>query len=99
MLRHRLNASLGKIGGVKYSRKLLMTERSRTMPVIGRLDDQVEAILINPLRRRPAPAAEGRDELPTPPPTDGDVAAEPPDEASPAAGRAREEASLPVWML
>ncbi len=68
------------------------------MPVIGRLDDQVEAVLINPLRRRPTPDAEGRDELPTPPSPGEDVAAEPPDEASPAQG-ARREASLPVWML
>jgi hypothetical protein len=99
MLRHKLNTSLGKIDGVKYSRKLLMTERSHTMPVIGRLDDQVEAILINPLkRRRPATDAEGRDELPAPPSSDEDVAAEPPDDAPPA-GRTRAEASLPVWML
>jgi hypothetical protein len=68
------------------------------MPVIGRLDDQVEAVLINPLKRRPTPDAEGRDELPAPPSSDEDAAAEPSDEASPAE-RAREEASLPVWML
>jgi hypothetical protein len=37
-----------------------MTERSDTMPVIGRLDDQVEAILINPLKRRRAEGVEER---------------------------------------
>lgn len=68
------------------------------MPVIGRLDDQVEAVLINPLRRPTTtpPDAGAHDESPSP--SDEDVAAEPPDEASPA-GRARREAALPVWML
>jgi hypothetical protein len=39
-----------------------MTERSDTMPVIGRLDDQVEAILINPLKGRRADGAKERRE-------------------------------------
>jgi hypothetical protein len=74
-----------------------MTERSDTMPVIGRLDDQVEAVLINPLKRRPTPGEERRDESQTPPPSNEDVDTEPSGEAR-RKGRAG-DGSLPVWML
>ena len=67
------------------------------MPVIGRLDDQVEAVLINPLRRRPSPGEERRDEPQTPPSSDEAIDTEPPDEAR--RERRAGDASLPVWML
>jgi hypothetical protein len=58
------------------------------MPVIGRLDEQVNDILITPLEpprdREPAP-----DEPPPPTPTDET----PPGETSPP------RAELPVWLL
>jgi hypothetical protein len=71
-----------------------MTERSDMMPVIGRLDDQVEAVLINPLRRRRDPD-EAQREPPRIPPAvseerDGADASTEKREASPA---------LPVWLL
>jgi len=66
------------------------------MPVIGRLDDQVEAILINPLRR-PTPDETRLDESPRPAAPDEDVDIKSPDE-SPREGRER-DAALPVWLL
>jgi hypothetical protein len=67
------------------------------MPVIGRLDDQVEAVLINPLRRRPTHGEEERDELPRPAAPDEDAAVESPDESR--RERRAGDASLPVWLL
>ena len=67
------------------------------MPVIGRLDDQVEAVLINPVRRRPSSGEARRDESQTPPSSDEDIDAEPSDEAR-REGREGDR-SLPVWML
>ena len=67
------------------------------MPVIGRLDDQVEAILINPLRQRPTPAAPERDDMTTPAASDEDAGAASPDEA--ARERRAGDDTLPVWML
>ncbi len=67
------------------------------MPVIGRLDDQVEAVLINPLRRRPTPGEEERDELTRPATPDEDIDTESADE--PRRERRVGDASLPVWML
>lgn len=69
------------------------------MSVIGRLDDQVEAVLINPLKRRERPADDGdeRGQLPLPP------AASREEREETAPGERREEedddATLPVWML
>jgi hypothetical protein len=74
-----------------------MTERSDTMPVIGRLDDQVEAVLINPLKRRRTADEEERAETPAPAAANEAIELESPDEAS-REGRGA-DASLPVWML
>jgi len=67
------------------------------MPVIGRLDDQVEAVLINPLKQRRTPAGAERDEPATPAASDEDIDTASPDESS--RERRRDDASLPVWML
>jgi hypothetical protein len=64
------------------------------MSVIGRLDDQVEAVLINPLRRERSPDEEAREEArPTPAP----AAVERDAESTPET-RERDRA-LPVWLL
>jgi hypothetical protein len=70
-----------------------MTERSDKMPVIGRLDEQVDALLISPLKRRRTPDEEARDESKTPANADEDHDTESPDE------RRAGDASLPVWLL
>lgn len=64
------------------------------MSVIGRLDDQVEAVLINPLKReRPTPGTEEgvRPAPPAPAPTEREAEAS---EETREVGDA-----LPVWML
>jgi hypothetical protein len=75
-----------------------MTERSDKMSVIGRLDDQVEAVLINPLKRRERGDDAGveRDAPPPSPPTASHEERE-----EPARGERHEgdAATLPVWML
>jgi hypothetical protein len=71
-----------------------MTERSDTMPVIGRLDDQVEAVLINPVRRRPTPDEAEREQPPAPAPVSGE-----PDRADPPAEKREAESALPIWLL
>ncbi|MDX6271112.1 MAG: hypothetical protein QOD28_2335 [Acidobacteriota bacterium] len=68
-----------------------MTERSDTMSVIGRLDDQVEAVLINPLKGRRAPGDEER-EPPVP-------ASEERDSADSVPNKREAEPALPVWLL
>ena len=67
------------------------------MPVIGRLDDQVEAVLINPLRRRPTYGEEERDELTRPVAPDEDAGVESRDQ--PQRESRAEDAALPIWML
>jgi hypothetical protein len=74
-----------------------MTERSDTMPVIGRLDDQVEAVLINPVRRRPTHGEAERDESARPAISDEDANPVSPDESS--RERRVGDTTLPVWML
>jgi hypothetical protein len=71
-----------------------MTERSRKMSVIGRLDDQVEAVLINPLKReRPAHDAEEREQPAIPAPA-------PPARDEESSEETREvDDALPVWLL
>jgi hypothetical protein len=71
-----------------------MTERSDTMPVIGRLDDQVEAVLINPVRRRPTPDETERERPATPAPVSGE-----PSGADAPAEKREAESALPVWLL
>ena len=66
------------------------------MPVIGRLDDQVEAILINPLRRATTDETR-RDESPRPAAPDEDIDIKSADE-TPREGREK-DAALPVWLL
>jgi hypothetical protein len=65
------------------------------MPVIGRLDEQVNDVLITPLEKRRGPAPpRGQDEPePSLPPS-----SEPPDEA-PAGETSRAPDALPVWLL
>lgn len=62
------------------------------MPVIGRLDEQVNEVLITPLEKRrapePAPADDGRRQ-PAPEPSDGETARETPGAPG----------ELPVWLL
>lgn len=69
------------------------------MPVIGRLDDQVEAVLINPLRRRDAGDEAARDESKSPAVPFKDTEHE--SGAEPAREKRVEEsnADLPVWLL
>lgn len=67
------------------------------MSVIGRLDDQVEAVLINPLkpRERPQDAGRERDAPHTTPPAPAHTEREAESSEEP-----REvAASLPVWLL
>jgi hypothetical protein len=72
-----------------------MTERSDKMSVIGRLDDQVEAVLINPLKRERR--SDGEAERDAPPPTPAPLREEQDTESS---ERTRDtEATLPVWLL
>ena len=63
------------------------------MSVIGRLDEQVEAVLINPLQRERTPDVEERErpEIPAPATEERDA------ESSPETREA--EATLPVWLL
>jgi hypothetical protein len=71
------------------------------MPVIGRLDGQVEEVIIKPISER------RREDGPPPPPTPrGEAAPAPPDPAehAPAQTPHRNESSadaeeLPVWLL
>lgn len=64
------------------------------MSVIGRLDDQVEAVLINPLKReRPTPGTEERERSAQPAP----ASPERDEEASEETREARD--ALPVWLL
>lgn len=67
------------------------------MPVIGRLDDQVEAVLINPVRRRPTHGEAERDESARPAISDEDANPVSPDESS--RERRVGDTTLPVWML
>ena len=65
------------------------------MSVIGRLDDQVEAVLINPLKRREREQRVEDTDAPLPPP------ASPPEERD---AQSSEETratndTLPVWLL
>jgi hypothetical protein len=71
-----------------------MTERSDKMSVIGRLDEQVEAVLINPLNKRERnDGEEERDAPPTHAPLREEREAE-------SSERTRDtEATLPVWLL
>lgn len=72
------------------------------MSVIGRLDDQTDAILIKPLekRSRRSPGAEARDER-----TPGDPAEAPrtdrrtPDAEQSSSDAPARRAELPVWLL
>ena len=63
------------------------------MPVIGRLDDQVEAVLINPLKR-PTPGETEREQplVPADPPEEGDHADTPSE-------KREVDSALPVWLL
>ncbi|MDQ1610998.1 MAG: hypothetical protein QOG00_929 [Pyrinomonadaceae bacterium] len=64
------------------------------MSVIGRLDDQVEAVLINPLKGRRAPGDEERE-----PPAPPAPASEERDSADSVPNKREAEAALPVWLL
>ncbi|HEY0098281.1 MAG TPA: hypothetical protein VGB76_04940 [Pyrinomonadaceae bacterium] len=67
------------------------------MSVIGRLDDQVEAVLINPLKRRERiDDGEAVRDAPTPTPAAPD---EERDKRTPDERGERDAATLPVWML
>ena len=77
-----------------------MTERSDKMSVIGRLDDQVEAVLINPLKRRERDDSTQERDAPSPPqpaPLNEERDAESSAESS--AETRDTEAALPVWLL
>jgi|GEM_PF-2170696 len=63
------------------------------MPVIGRLDDQVEAVLINPLRR-PTPDEAEREQTAIPPAVSAER-----DEADSSAEKSEADSPLPVWLL
>lgn len=64
------------------------------MSVIGRLNEQVEAVLINPLKRERAPGDEER-ETHAPPSVSSDAESD-----AESSGEKREaDAALPVWLL
>lgn len=63
------------------------------MSVIGRLDDQVEAVLINPLKPRERPQDAGRERDAPPAPAHKEREAESSEEPREVA------APLPVWLL
>ncbi len=63
------------------------------MSVIGRLDEGVEALLINPLKERQMPVEEKREGSTLPAPATEERDAESPEE------KREDDASLPVWML
>ncbi len=63
------------------------------MSVIGRLDDQVEAVLINPLRRR----EHDEEERDAPAPPHASTHTERDAESTPE--RREADAALPVWLL
>ena len=69
------------------------------MPVIGRLDDQVEAVLINPLKRRDT--ADKMEHVEPEPPAASPEHTEPesPDESLRERHPAEVASSLPVWLL
>ncbi|HEV7904344.1 MAG TPA: hypothetical protein VGO96_10920 [Pyrinomonadaceae bacterium] len=67
------------------------------MSVIGRLDDQVEAVLINPLKRRERGDDDG--EEPDAPPLPPAPAHEERDAESSLPETRDTEATLPVWLL
>ncbi len=64
------------------------------MPVIGRLDDQVEAILINPLRRQRDPDEAPREQPRIPP-----AVSEERDAADSSTEKREVDPALPVWLL
>lgn len=70
-----------------------MTERSDKMSVIGRLDEGVEAVLINPLRKQHAPDTAEHEQPPIPAPPTKER-----DPDSPKEER-KGGAQMPVWML
>lgn len=67
------------------------------MSVIGRLDDQVEAVLINPLKRRER--ANDYEEEPDAPPLPPAASHEERDTESSLPETRATEATLPVWLL
>ena len=62
------------------------------MPVIGRLDGQVDEVIIKPISRRPRDAEEETHAPPQPPP-DTSSQTPPPNESS------AKTDELPVWLL
>ena len=69
------------------------------MPVIGRLDGQVDEVIISPISRRPReegrPPAPGNEEAPEPPDSPGGAPSQ-----TPHAGESSADADeLPVWLL
>ncbi|HLL75308.1 MAG TPA: hypothetical protein VK421_08575 [Pyrinomonadaceae bacterium] len=72
------------------------------MPVIGRLDGQVEEVIIKPVGRRHAPGAadapEATSVLPAPPP-DGPQETRHADRPETRGGGRRDDGELPVWLL
>ena len=65
------------------------------MPVIGRLDDQVEAVLINPLEQRRTPDEAERERPAALPAPDSEER----DDADAASKKREAEPALPVWLL
>jgi len=63
------------------------------MSVIGRLDQQVEALLINPLKKRQSPDGEEPEGSALPAPATEERDAESPEEKREA------DSTLPVWLL
>jgi len=68
------------------------------MPVIGRLDGQVEKVLIKPIGQRPARGGSGEGDAPDTRPSPPDDS---PRESLPERARdeRRDERELPVWLL
>jgi hypothetical protein len=64
------------------------------MPVIGRLDDQVEAVLINPLKRRREADEAPREQTRIPP-----AVSEERDDADSSTEKREVDPPLPVWLL
>lgn len=72
------------------------------MPVIGRLDGQVEEVIINPVGRRHAPDETDAPETAPDSSTrrrDEPRASRPEDRPEPSGDERRDDGDLPVWLL
>ena len=88
--------------GVNDNGKTSAAERGDAMPVIGRLDGQVEEVIIKPVGRRHAPgerdSPEAAPALPAPPRGEPQETRHA-DRPETSGGVRRDDGELPVWLL